>query len=352
MLERVLFAGGGTGGHIFMAVALAEELKRRDSQLEVLFVGARKGLERKLLPALGFPLKTIKIGGLKGVGLMQIIRTLVQFPASLGAARTIVRNFLPSIIVGLGGYSSGPVMMAGRSLGCPLVLIEPNVYPGFTNRALRRWVDGVAVAFEETSEWFAEKARLTGIPVRREFFEVSQDILVSERLRLLVFGGSQGSRPINQMVCDALPFLPSDRITLVHQTGRDDYMSVQEKYQAAGVEAEVLDFIQDMPSYMARSDLILSRAGASTVAEIAAAGRPAILVPLPQATDDHQRKNAAVFVKRQAAVVMEQEETTGRELARVLVELAGQHDHLRQMAKASRGLAQPGSREKIVDFME
>ncbi len=335
-----------------MAVALAEELKRRDPQIEVLFVGAQKGLEKNILPALGFPLKTIKIGGLKGVGLMQMIRTLVQFPASLWASRKIVRNFLPSIIVGLGGYSSGPVMMAGRGLGCPLVLIEPNVYPGFTNRALRSWADGVAVAFEETSEWFAEKARLTGIPVRREFFEVSQDLFVSERLRLLVFGGSQGSRPINQMVCEALPFLPSDQITIVHQTGLDDYLAVQEKYTEAGVEAEVLDFIQDMPSYMARSDLILSRAGASTVAEIAAAGRPALLVPLPQATNDHQRKNAAVFGERQAAVVLEQEETTGRELARVLVELAGEHGRLLQMAQASRKLAQRGSRQKIIELLE
>jgi UDP-N-acetylglucosamine--N-acetylmuramyl-(pentapeptide) pyrophosphoryl-undecaprenol N-acetylglucosamine transferase len=352
MLERVIFAGGGTGGHIFMAVALAEELKRRDPPIEVLFIGAQKGLEKTILPALGFPLKTIKIGGLRGVGLIQMIRTLLQFPASLWTSRKIVRDFLPSVIVGLGGYSSGPVMMAGRCLGCPLVLIEPNVYPGFTNRALRRWVDGVAVAYEETSEWFAPKARLTGIPVRRGFFEVSQDILVSERLRLLVFGGSQGSRPINRMVCEALPFLPSDKITIVHQTGPDDYLSVREKYKEAGVEAEVLDFIHDMPSYMARSDLILSRAGASTVAEIAAAGRPALLVPLPQATDDHQRKNAAFFVERQAAVVLEQEETTGRELARVLGQLAGEHGRLRQMAQASRGLAQRESRQKIIEFME
>ena len=335
-----------------MAVALAEELKRRDPQIEVLFVGARKGLEKNILPALGFPLKTIKIGGLKGVGWFQVIRTLVQFPGSLGASRTIVRNFLPSIIVGLGGYSSGPVMMAGRGLGCPLILIEPNVYPGFTNRALKGWVDGVAVAFEETAEWFEQKARLTGIPVRREFFEVSPDILVSPRLRLLVFGGSQGSRPINRMVCKALPFLPSDKISVVHQTGLADYCSVQEKYREAGIEAEVLDFIQDMPAYMGRCDLVLARAGASTVAEIAAAGRPAILVPLPQAADDHQRKNAAVFVERQAAVVLEQEETTGRELARLLVELAGEPDRLFQMAQASRRLAQRDSRQKIIELMQ
>lgn len=335
-----------------MAVALAEELKRRDPQIEVLFVGARKGLEKKILPALGFPFETIQIGGLKGVGLVQMIRTLVQFPGSLRASRKIVRSFLPSIIVGLGGYSSGPVVMAGRGLGCPLILIEPNVYPGFTNRALRRWADRVAVAFDETSEWFQEKARFTGIPVRREFFEVSPDISVSERLRLLVFGGSQGSRPINRMVCDALPFLPSDKIAVVHQTGRADYASVQERYTEAGVEAEVLDFIQDMPAYMARSDLILSRAGASTVAEIAAAGRPAIFVPLPQAADDHQRKNAAVFVARQAAVVLEQEETTGWELARVLAELAGESDRLGQMARASRKLAQRDSCQKIIELID
>jgi UDP-N-acetylglucosamine--N-acetylmuramyl-(pentapeptide) pyrophosphoryl-undecaprenol N-acetylglucosamine transferase len=352
MLERVLFAGGGTGGHIFMAVALAEELKRRDPQIEVLFVGVQQGLETKILPELSFPLQTIKIGGLKGVGLFQILRTLVQLPGSLGASRRIVRSFLPSIIVGLGGYSSGPVLMAGKGLECPLILIEPNVYPGFTNRVLKGWVDGVAVAFEETAEWFEEKARLTGIPVRREFFEIGSDIMVSERLRLLVFGGSQGSRPINQLVCDALPFLPSDQFTVVHQTGPRDYLSVQEQYNQAGVEAEVLEFIQDMPTCMAGCDLVLSRAGASTVAEIAAAGRPALLVPLPQAADDHQRKNAAVFVKRQAAVALEQDQTTGRELGRVLVQLAGEPDRLRQMAQASRGLARRDSRQKIIGLME
>ena len=352
MLERVLFAGGGTGGHIFMAVALAEELKRRDPQIEVLFVGVEKGLEKKILPALSFPLQTIKIGGLKGVGLSQMIRTLVQLPGSLGASRRIVRSFVPSIIVGLGGYSSGPVMMAGKGLGCPSILIEPNVYPGFTNRILKGWVDGVAVAFEETAEWFGKKARLTGIPVRQEFFEVGSDIMRSKRLRLLVFGGSQGSRPINQLVCDALPFLPSDQFVVVHQTGPDDHRSIQEKYTQAGVEAEVLDFIQDMPACMEGCDLVLSRAGASTVAEIAAAGRPAVLVPLPQAADDHQRKNAAVFVERRAAVVLEQNETTGRELARVLVELAGEPDRLRQMAQASSGLGERDSRRKIVGLME
>ncbi len=335
-----------------MAVALAEELKRRDSRTKVLFVGAHKGLEKEILPALGFPLETIRIGGLKEVGPTQMIRTLLQIPGSLWASRAIVRDFLPSVIVGLGGYSSGPVMMAGKGLGCPLVLIEPNVYPGLTNRILRRWADGVAVAFEETKEWFPSRARVTGVPVRREFSEVSPEILMSERLRLLVFGGSQGSRPLNRMVCDALPFFPSDRITLIHQTGPADHSWVEEKYTEAGVEAQVVDFIQDMPASMARSDLILSRAGASTVAEIAAAGRPALLVPLPQAADDHQRKNAAVFVQKRAAVVLEQEATTGPELARVLVELADDPDRLRQMAQASGTLAGRHSREKIIEFME
>ncbi|MEE2822039.1 MAG: undecaprenyldiphospho-muramoylpentapeptide beta-N-acetylglucosaminyltransferase [Acidobacteriota bacterium] len=352
MFERVLFAGGGTGGHIFMAVALAQALKRRDPKVEILFVGTRKGLENNILPTLGFSFKTIDIGGLKGVGLLQAMHTLSQLPGSLRTSRTIVQDFLPSIVVGLGGYSSGPVMMAGKWLGLPLVLIEPNVYPGFTNRTLRHWVDGVAVAFEETSRWFGEKAHLTGVPVRQGFLEVDSDVLVSGRIRLLVFGGSQGSRHINQMVCSALPFLPRDKFSIVHQTGSADCLTVKDKYAEEGMESEILDFIQDMPSYMARSDLVISRAGASTVAEIAATGRPAIFVPLPQATDDHQRRNAAVFVKKRAAVVLEQEETSGRELARVLVKLAGERDRLHQMARASRDLAQRDSKEKIIRLME
>ena len=352
MIKRVLFAGGGTGGHIFMAVALARELEKQNPGVEVLFVGARRGMGNDIVPALGFRFQTLNIGGFKGVGVFRAVVTLLQIPGSLLSSRRMIRNFSPSIIVGLGGYSSGPIMLAGKALGFPGLLIEPNVQPGFTNRVLKHWVDAAAVAFEETGRWFGKKARLTGIPVRQEFHQVSSKISRGGPLCLLVFGGSQGSSPMNQLVCEALPFLPSAEIKIVHQTGLADYFSVKERYQHAGFEAEVIDFIQDMPAYFSRADLILSRAGASSVAEIAAAGRPSILIPLPHATDDHQRMNARALVQKRAALSLEESETTGEELARLLVELAQNRDRLDQMAQASRELAHPDSRTKIIELME
>ena len=335
-----------------MAVALAQELEEQRPEVEVLFVGARKGFGQEFLPALGFRFQTLNIGGLKGVGLLRAAATLLQFPGSLLSARRMIRDFCPSIIVGLGGYSSGPVMLAGKALGFPSLLIEPNVQPGFTNRVLAPWVNGAAVAFEETVQPFGKKARLTGIPVRQEFHQVSSKIAASGPLRLLICGGSQGSSPMNQLVCEALPFLPSGEIAVVHQTGLTDYFSVKERYQQAGFEAEVIDFIQDMPAYFSRADLILSRAGASTVAEIAAAGRPSILIPLPHAADDHQRKNAQALVEKQAALSLEQRATTGQQLASLLVELAQDRHRLDRMAQASRRLAHHDSRRRIIEFME
>jgi UDP-N-acetylglucosamine--N-acetylmuramyl-(pentapeptide) pyrophosphoryl-undecaprenol N-acetylglucosamine transferase len=352
MIERVLFAGGGTGGHIFMAVALARELKKQKPDVEVLFVGARGGMGKDIVAALGFRFQTIKIGGFKGVGLFRAAATVLQIPGSLLSSMRIIKDFCPSIIVGLGGYVSGPIMLTGRTLGLPSLLIEPNVQPGFTNRVLARWVDGAAVAFEETVQPFGNKARLTGIPVRQEFHQISSKIATSGPLRLLIFGGSQGSSPINRLVCEALPFLPSGEITVVHQTGLGDYFSVKERYKQAGFEAEVIDFIQDMPAYFDRADLILSRAGASTVAEIAAAGRPSVLIPLPHAADDHQRRNAQALVEKEAALSLEQSETTGQELASLLVELAKDRPRLHQMAQASRRFAHHDSRRRIIEFME
>ncbi len=336
-----------------MAVALARELEKKKPGVEVLFVGARRGLGNDIVPALGFQFQTLNIGGFKGVGVFRAALTLLQIPGSLLSSRRMIRAFSPSIIVGLGGYASGPIMLAGKALGFPGLLIEPNVQPGFTNRVLKHWVDAAAVAFEETARWFGEKARLTGIPVRQEFHLLSPEVSRDGPLCLLVFGGSQGSSSINQLVCDALPFLPpAGEIKIVHQTGLADHFSVKERYQEAGFEAEVIDFIQDMPDYFDRADLILSRAGASSVAEIAAAGMPSILIPLPHATDDHQRMNARALVRKRAALSLEENETTGEDLAGVLVELAQDRDRLDQMARASRELAHPESREKIIQLME
>ena len=352
MLERVLFAGGGTGGHIYMAVALAEELRNRNRNTQVLFVGTRAGLENDVLPELGFALETIRIGGLKGVGALKTLLTLLQLPGSLLQSRRIVRRFDPSLVVGLGGYSSGPVLLAGRWLGFPTLLIEPNVQPGFTNRLLRGWVDGAAVAYQETLEAFGTKGRVTGIPIRPAFDRIPSAISSEGPLKVLIFGGSQGSRAINDLVCEARAFLPPDCVSLVHQTGPSDYARVKENYQRAGLEAETIDFIQDMPTRLEGTDLVVSRSGALTVAEITAAGKASILIPFPRAADDHQRKNAQALSEKQAAVVLAEEDAHGRELAALLMELAEDRERLRRMARAARAAARPEGTCNIIEFMQ
>lgn len=352
MLERVLFAGGGTGGHVYMAVALAEKLKRKQPEIGILFTGTQQGMETRILPPLGFQLRTIDIGGLKNVGAARAVKSVWQIPRSFLQSRRIVKRFHPSVIAGVGGHSSGPVVLAGRLFGVPSLLIEPNVEPGLTNRLLRYWVDRAAVAFPETACRFGGKARITGIPVRSAFHQVMTPISTQGPLRVLAFGGSQGSRALNHLVCEAMAFLRPEQISIVHQTGPADFGWVRECYGRAGLKAEIVRFIDDMPACFARSDLIISRSGASTVAEIAAAGRPAILIPFPHATDDHQRRNALVLARRGAVLVLEEEQSSGESLARLLLDLGKDRSRLRDMSRAGKSLAQPESVNRIIQLME
>jgi UDP-N-acetylglucosamine--N-acetylmuramyl-(pentapeptide) pyrophosphoryl-undecaprenol N-acetylglucosamine transferase len=351
-VKRVLFAGGGTGGHVFMAVALAEELKRRASACEVLFVGTRQGLEAKILPPLGYRLETVEIGGLNRVGLLKALLTLIRLPLTVIHGARIVRRFDPSVVVGVGGYSSGPVVLGGKLSGYRAVLIEPNAYPGLTNRWLSRWVDGAALAFEEAAGRFGARARITGIPVRQEFYAINGAVPETGPLRVLIFGGSQGSRPINNLVCEAIRLLPQEQVRIVHQTGPADCERIKAAYAQAGFKAEVRDFIQRMPEAFADTDLIIARSGASTVAEVTAAGKAAILIPFPEAADDHQRMNAAALERRQAAIMLEQADTTGAKLAELILSLARDRQRLRAMAAASRSLSQPASVDRILDLIQ
>ncbi len=334
-----------------MAVALRQELAKRDPGCRVLFVGTEEGLESRILPPLGFPLKTIRVGGLNRVGPVRVVRTLAQLPGSLLGSLRIVRRFRPCAVVGMGGYSSGPVIVAARLTRCPALLIEPNIFPGLTNRLLTRWVARAAVAFEETARSFGSRAVVTGIPIRREFHQVPPWKPSAEPLRVLVFGGSRGSRPINQVVCDALNSLPPG-LQMTHQTGRDDVEWVRQRYQAAGAQGRVREYLEDMPVELAAADLVIARAGASTVAEITAAGRASILIPLPTAADDHQRKNARSLEQQGAALVREQAELEGKELAVLLAQLDSDRNRLQCMADASRRLARPDSAERITDLVQ
>ena len=348
---RVLFAGGGTGGHVYMAVALRQVLEQRDPGCSVLFVGTEQGLESRILPPRNFPLQTIRIGGLNRVDRVRRVRSLAQLPGSLLQSLRILRRFRPCVVVGLGGYSSGPVMVAALLTGCPSLLIEPNIYPGFTNRVLARWVARAAVAFEETTRFFGSKAVLTGIPIRAEFHHVPAWEPSTRPLRVLIFGGSRGSRPINRIVCDALTSLPRG-LRLTHQTGRDDVEWVRRRYQEAGVQARVVEYLEDMPLEFTNADLVISRAGASTVAEITAAGRASILIPLPTAADDHQHKNARSLEQGGAALVKEQARLEGEELARLLTQLNGDRSRVERMAGAARHLARPDSARRITDLVQ
>ena len=334
-----------------MAVALRQELEKRDPGCSVLFVGTERGLESRILPLYGFPLETIRIGGLNRVDPLRMVRSLAQLPGSLWRSLRIIRSFRPCVVVGLGGYSSGPVMVAARLTGCPALLIEPNIFPGFTNRVLARWVARAAVAFEETTRFFGSRAVLTGIPIRTEFHQVPPWKPCAEPIRVLIFGGSRGSRPINKVVCDALTSLPQG-LRMTHQTGRDDVEWVRQRYQAAGVPGRVVEYLEDMPVEFAGADLVISRAGASTVAEITAAGRASILIPLPTAADDHQRKNARSLEQRGAALVKEEGDLEGKELALLLAQLNSDRTRLGRMAEASRQLAMPDSARRITDLVE
>ncbi len=287
---RIIIAGGGTGGHVIPALAIAQQLKKQFAA-EVLFIGTARGIETRLVPQAGFPLELIKVGGLKNVSLMTRAKTMFDLPRALWVSGRMLNDFNPDVVIGVGGYASGPAMFAAIRRRIPTLAFEPNVVPGFANRLVARWVSAAAVHFEETCEYFPN-CRVTGVPVREPFFQIPAK--AGGPPTVLVFGGSQGARAINQAMIESLPGLHEriPAIHIVHQTGQRDYDHVQAAYQKSGISGEVHKFIDDMPATFARADLLVCRSGASTVAEIAAAGKPAIFVPFPRAADDHQNVNA------------------------------------------------------------
>src|SRR5262249_54405607 len=337
-LMRVLIAGGGTGGHVIPALAIARELQSR-YQAEVLFVGTARGLENRLVPQAGFGLMRVKVGALKNVSLVTRMRTLFELPRAVVEARKIIRVFGPDVVVGVGGYASGPAMAAAILMRIPTLAFEPNYVPGFANKIVGHRVSAAAVHFEETGKYF-HGAQVVGVPVRQEFFQAAAPS-GHRPPTLLIFGGSQGAQAINRAMTAAAPEvlrkIPALRI--IHQTGEREYNDVQAAYAQAGVKAEVSAFIDDMPGAFAQADLLLCRSGASTVAEITAAGKPAIFVPFPRAADDHQRRNAEAIAQGAAAVLLPQAELTPDRLAELVVELFGDPARLKRMAERARALS-------------
>lgn len=350
---RVLIAGGGTGGHIYPGIAMAREIRRRHPAAEILFVGTVRGLEMRIVPAEGFRLETITVSGLKGSGLLAQVKTLLKIPKSLFEAGRILRRFQPSVVVGVGGYSSGPPVLMAAAMRIPAMLQEQNALPGLTNRLLARVASKVATAFREGERYFGSKAILTGNPVRAEFARVP-DRAGSEPFTLLVFGGSQGAQPINHSVLEALSILKSQfpSLKVIHQTGERDYPRIKEAYAAMSLHADVRPFFHDIPQQFASADLLVCRSGATTLAEITVAGKAAILVPFPQAADDHQRKNAEALARAGAAEVVLQRELNGSILAERIRYYFEHRDALQEMGKNSRALGRPDATERIVDLLE
>jgi UDP-N-acetylglucosamine--N-acetylmuramyl-(pentapeptide) pyrophosphoryl-undecaprenol N-acetylglucosamine transferase len=350
---RVLIAGGGTGGHIYPGIAIAREIRRRHPAAELLFVGTERGLEMKIVPAEGFRLETITISGLKGTGLLKQLKSLLALPKSLLDARSILQRFQPSVVVGVGGYSSGPPVLMAALMGIPAMLQEQNALPGLTNRLLARVARKVATAFRECEVYFGNKAVLTGNPVRADFSQVPGRRGAGP-FTLLVFGGSQGAQPINQSVIEALAILKPQiqDLKVIHQTGEREYPRIKQAYEAMKMDADVRPFFGDIPKQFAAADLLVCRAGATTLAELTVSGKPAILVPFPQAADDHQRKNAEALAQAGAAEMILQKDLSGPALAARIRYYFEHREELLRMEHNSQALGRPDATERIVDLVE
>ena len=347
---RIVIAGGGTGGHVIPALAIAHQLKKQFAA-EVLFIGTARGIETRLVPQAGFPLELIKVGGLKNVSLMTRAKTMFDLPRALWVSGRMLSDFNPDVVIGVGGYASGPAMFGAIRRRIPTLAFEPNVVPGFANRLVARWVSVSAVHFEETCEYFP-RCKVTGVPVRATFFDLPRK--AGGPPTLLVFGGSQGARAINQAVIESLPGL-RERVSglhIIHQTGERDYDNVLAAYQKSGVSGEVHKFIDDMPGTFARADLLVCRSGASTVAEITAAGKPAIFVPFPRAADDHQNVNARALERAGAAIVVEESNLEAAYLVDTIAALIPDPNRLQTMSAAAKSLAHPKAVEEIAAIVE
>lgn len=341
-------AAGGTGGHVIPGLAVARELRQRGRH--VTFVGTERGMETKLVPPEGFALKLIHIGGLNSVSLMRKLTTLAQLPfATLDCLRDPA-----DAVFSMGGYVAGPPVMAALVRRTPVVVMEPNAVPGFTNRVIGRFVSRALISFDETARYFpAGRTQATGLPVREEFFRIAPKPR-SAQLNLLITGGSLGSRTLNQAARQSWPLFHKSRlpIRIVHQTGAPAYEQLREEFAKSGLDGEIAPFIANMPEAFAAADLIVCRSGAGTVSELAAAGRPAILVPFPFAADDHQTRNAEAMERGGAARLVRDSGMNGEKLFDAVAALANAETALERMAAAARKFAKPGAAGKAADVLE
>ncbi len=359
--QTLLIAGGGTGGHVFPALAIAREWLRRQEapdsgrsgERRVVLVGTKRGIETKLVPQAGMPLELIRAAGLKGMGGAKLLRNAALVPAGLWDSEKILHRRRVNVALGVGGYASGPMMFMAAAHFIPTVVYEPNVEPGLANRLVAGMATRVAVAHQETARRFGAKSVLTGVPIRPEFFQIP----LKKReavFHIFITGGSLGASPINKAVMETLDRLVGrkNQLFIVHQTGERDYNAVRVAYERREIKAEVLPFIENMAERFAQADLIVCRSGATTVAEVAAAGRAAIFIPFGAATDGHQTRNAAAMQDAGAARLLPQNELSPERLSAEIFSLLDQPQRIAEMENRAGALAKPRAVEDIVDLLE
>ena len=352
----MIIAGGGTGGHLFPGVAIAETFLKRDPTNDVLFVGTGRPLERKVLDSYGFTYRTIQVEGIKGRGWMKVLKALTKIPLSLVQSTAILRSYRPQVVLGVGGYAAGPVLLTASFLGLPTAIAEQNTLPGVTNRILGRFVDRIFVSFPDERGVFPQrKVTVTGNPVRSNLVEQAKlaEKGRSERFTVFVFGGSQGAHIINTTMVETLDLLEDlkDAVFFIHQTGEADYAYVAEAYEKRSFAAEVKPFIVEMAEAYGRADLLVCRAGATTVAEITALGKAAIFVPFAQAVGDHQTMNARLLVEAGAAEMIQERDLSPKALADAIFRLYRDREAISRLASRAKALGNPQAADDIVDAL-
>ncbi len=350
--RTVVMAGGGTGGHVIPALAVARELAARGHK--PVFIGTRSGFEARLVPAVGFPIEWIEIGALQRSGAARILKTLAQLPASVLRSARLLGLHRASAVFSMGGYAAGPVVLAAILRRIPVVVMEPNAKPGLTNRMLARFPARVLVSFPEAARYFpAGRVEITGLPVRAEFFDLPDKVSGGE-FTVLITGGSRGARSLNRAASQAWPLLAASgaRLRLIHQTGADAYPELARGFAASGLAGRMTAFLDDMPAAFAEADLVVCRSGAGAVAELAAAGKPSILVPFPFAADDHQLHNAEAMVRAGAARLVRDAELSGERLATEIVDLLGRPEEMARMSGAARRMGRAGAAARAAELLE
>jgi UDP-N-acetylglucosamine--N-acetylmuramyl-(pentapeptide) pyrophosphoryl-undecaprenol N-acetylglucosamine transferase len=351
MAYSFVLTGGGTGGHVFPALAVARVLEARGHKL--LFVGTKSGMESRLVPDAGFEIEFVRSGGLNRVGLAMQIRSAAQLPLGIAAARKILKKFRAAAVFSMGGFVAGPVMLAAVLAGIPLVVMEPNSVPGFANRKMAHRVYRALLGFENTRRWFpADRAEVTGLPVRPEFFALEHK--PQEMFTVLITGGSRGARTLNRASRESWPYFRASQtpVRIVHQTGAAEHAALADEFAGAGVAGEVVPFIKDMAAAFAGADVVVGRAGAGGVNEIAAAGMASVLVPLPFAADDHQKENAKTLLTAGAARMILDSEMSGERLFREIEELRASPATLAAMRQQVRQFGHPGAAERAATVLE